>query len=225
MKIKWLGHACVLITSEEGIKIITDPYPWGWLWRGPLMKMDYPPIDEEADIVVLTHNHPDHNNIKAVRGDPEIVREVGRRIVKGIPINGVKTRHGTFRTQNIVYCLEVDGIKICHSGDIGHLLNGVQLAEIGGVDILLATFSGFPVMKPGGVAQVCLQIKPKIIIPIHYRTPNCNAFLFTKPDKVYRILKELDDNLQWLTTNEAEFTMEQLLSLKRITVQVFPPYF
>ena len=187
------------------------------------MKMVYPPIDEEADIVVVTHNHCDHNNIKAVRGHPEIVREVGRRMVKGIPINGVKTRHGTFRTQNIVYCLEVDGIKICHLGDIGHLLNDGQLGDIGGVDILLATFSGFPVMKPEGIAKVCRQLNPKIIIPVHWRTPKCDAFFFAKRDRVYKVFEEIATNIQSLETNEMEITKDSLP--QEIVIWLFPPHF
>lgn len=222
MKIKWLGHACALITSEEGIKIMTDPYPRGRLWR-LLMKMDYPPIDEEAEIIVVTHNHGDHNNIKAVQGNPEVVREVGERIVKGIPINGVKTRHGTFRTQNIIYCLEVNGIRICHLGDLGHILNETQLVEIGKVDILLATFSGFPVMKPEGIEKVCLQINPKIIIPVHWRTPKCDTFFFAKPDRVYKVFKEIATDIQWLEGNEMEITRDNLP--KETVIRVFPPYF
>ena len=223
MKIKWLGHACVFITSEGGVRIITDPYSCGWLWRGPLMKMDYPPIAEEADIVVVSHNHSDHNNIKAVRGAPEIVREVGKRTVKGVPINGVKTRHGTFRTENIIYSFEVDEISTCHLGDLGHLLNDAQLAEIGKVDILLATFSGFPVMRPEGIGEVCLQLNPKIIIPVHWRTPKCNAFFFAKPDRVYKVFEEIATDIQRLEINEMEIAKDNLP--KETVVRVFPPYF
>ena len=222
MKIKWLGHACVLVTSEKGLKIMTDPYPWGWLYRAT-MKMTYPSIDEEADIVVVTHNHGDHNNIKAVQGHPEIVREVGRRVVKGIRIKGVKTRHGTFRTQNIVFCFEVDGINMCHLGDLGHLLNEIQIAEIGEVDILLATFSGFPVMKPEGIGQVCKQLNPKIIIPVHWRTPKCNTFFFAKPHRVYKVFRDITTDIQWLEIKEIEITKD---SLPRETgIRIFPPYF
>jgi len=223
VKIKWLGHACVLVTSQKGIRIITDPYPRGWIYRGPLMRMDYPLIDEEANIILLTHNHSDHNNLAAIRGNPEVVREAGKREVDEIPIIGVRTRHGTFRTQNIVYCFEVDGIRMCHLGDLGHLLNDAQLAEIGEVDILFATFSGFPVMKPEGMAQVCLQLEPKIIIPIHWRTPKCNAFFFAKPERVYRIFSEIAADVQWMEINEAEFTKDRLP--EKTIVQIFPPFF
>ena len=187
------------------------------------MKMNYPPIDEEADMIFITHSHPDHNNVGAIGGNPKIIREVREGAYKGISFVGVKTRHGTFRTQNIIYSFEVDGIKICHLGDLGHLLSDAQLAEIGKVDILLTAFSGFPVMKPEGIGKVCLQLNPKIIIPVHWRTPKCDAFFFAKPDRVYKVFEKIATEIQRLETNEMEITKD---TLPRATViRVFPPYF
>ena len=77
MKIKWLGHASFLITTEAGVKIMTDPYETG-------MGIEYGPIQESADVVLISYQHPDHNNVKAVKGDPQTITSVGTQAAKGI---------------------------------------------------------------------------------------------------------------------------------------------
>lgn len=120
MKIKWLGHASFLVTSEEGKKIITDPYS---IAGG----ISYSPINESADIVTISHDHRDHNNDEAVAGNPQVIREEGIRKVKGIEFKGIPSYHdvarGSQRGNNIIFCFTVDGINVCHLGDLGHLLN------------------------------------------------------------------------------------------------------
>jgi len=86
MKIKWLGHASFLITSEEGIKIITDPYATG-------MGISYGDINEAADIVTVSHEHGDHNNVDAVSGSPQVVKDTGVQEVKGIQFKGIASYH------------------------------------------------------------------------------------------------------------------------------------
>ncbi len=115
MKIKWLGHASFLITSDSGIKIITDPYETGG-------GLSYGEIKESADIVTVSHDHFDHNNVAAVPGNPQVVK--GTAEVKGIEFKGISTYHdeakGGQRGKNTILCFEVDGIRVCHLGDLGH---------------------------------------------------------------------------------------------------------
>lgn len=168
MKIKWLGHASFLITSDSGIKIITDPYE-------PDERLKYGEIKESADIATVSHEHGDHNNVAAVRGNPEAVRGTAR--IKGIEFKGIPTYHddaeGKLRGNNTIICFEVDGIKVCHLGDLGHPLSGKQTAELGSVDILLIPVGGSYTIDAEVASQVCDRLKPKVIIPMHFKNDKC----------------------------------------------------
>jgi L-ascorbate metabolism protein UlaG (beta-lactamase superfamily) len=167
MLIKWLGHASFLITSGEKIKIITDPYTIG---NG----INYKPINESADIVTRSHGHGDHNNTKSIKGNPAILTEPGSRSVKGIEIKGIQVFHdeagGNKRGTNVIFCFKVDGMELCHMGDLGHQLSRQQLSEIGPVDILFIPVGGFFTIDAREATAVARSIKPKVIFPMHYKT-------------------------------------------------------
>ncbi len=171
MKIKYLGHASFLITSATGTRIITDPYQTG-------DGLGYDEIEESADIVTVSHEHTDHNNASAVRGNPEVIRGVVKRTIKGIEFNGIPTYHdeagGKSRGENTIYCFEVDGIRICHLGDLGHQLSDKQLAELGKVDVLLIPVGGFYTIDAKVASRICDKLLPKVIIPMHYKTDRCD---------------------------------------------------
>lgn len=169
MKVKWLGHASFMITSDTGTKIISDPYVTGGA-------LNYGEIKESADIVTVSHDHHDHNNVAAVRGNPTVVR--GTAEVKGIEFKGIPVYHdeagGMQRGKNTILCLEVDGIIVCHLGDLGHHLSDKQIANLGRVDILLVPVGGRFTIDAGIAGQVSASIKPKVIIPMHYKTDRCD---------------------------------------------------
>jgi L-ascorbate metabolism protein UlaG (beta-lactamase superfamily) len=106
-----------------------------------------------------------------------VVDAPGSRTVKGMEFKGVPTYHdearGKQRGENIVFCFNMDGIRICHLGDLGHELDGGQLAAIGGVDVLLCPVGGFYTMDARVAARVCGRIAPKVVIPMHYKTKKC----------------------------------------------------
>jgi len=170
MKIRWLGHSCFLVTSKGGVRIITDPYAVGG-------GINYSPIKETADIVVVSHVHGDHSNVSAVQGKPEVVRGDGTKTAKGIQFRGIASYHdnfqGTQRGPNTVFCFSVDGLKLCHLGDLGHVLSPKQVTEIGAVDILFVPVGGFYTIDALVASQVCDQLKPKVVIPMHFKTPGC----------------------------------------------------
>lgn len=165
MKIKWFGHSCFIITSENGTKILTDPY-------NDMLGYKLPEI--KADIVSTSHNHSDHNNINAVNSNFVHINETGSFSEHGIEIKGVETFHdkvsGAEKGKNIIYNFEIDGINICHCGDLGHILNSDYAEEIGNVDILLIPVGGGYTIDALDAVKVTKQLKPTIIIPIHYRT-------------------------------------------------------
>jgi L-ascorbate metabolism protein UlaG (beta-lactamase superfamily) len=140
MQIKWLGHASFLITSLDNIKIITDPYTTG---HG----LKYGTIEESADIVTVSHGHSDHNNINAVKNNPEILSKAGSLTAKGIKFTAVPVFHddvrGKQRGNDLIFCFQVDGINLCHLGDLGHQLTQEQIREISPIDILFIPVGGY----------------------------------------------------------------------------------
>ena len=208
MKIKWLGHACFLITSEAGTRIITDPY-------ATKEDLTYGEITESADIVTVSHEHGDHNNVAAVHGKPEVVR--GSTKVKGKDFNGIASYHdragGSQRGSNTIFCIEVDGIRVCHLGDLGHQLSGEQVAELGSIEILLIPVGGYFTIDARMATQVCDQLKPKVIIPMHYRTDKC-AFPIAGVDD---FLKG-KERVTRLETSERNFKSEELPTGTQIIV-------
>jgi L-ascorbate metabolism protein UlaG (beta-lactamase superfamily) len=174
MKIKWLGHASFLITSEAGVKIVTDPYTSG------SMGLNYGEIKEKADIVTVSHEHGDHNNVASVKGNPKVVKETALAEIKGIRLSGVSTFHddasGGKRGGNIIFCFVVDGMKVCHLGDLGHPLTDKQIAEIGHPDVLLVPVGGNFTIDAKVATQVCDKLAPRVVIPMHYNNERCPTF-------------------------------------------------
>ena len=168
MKIKWLGVACFLITGKQGLKIITDPY-----MTDPNIK--HTPLSEYADIVTISHEHGDHNHTADLQGNPEIIRGVGRHTAKGIDFLGIGSYHdkvsGAQRGPNTIFCFSIDGIRICHCGDLGHLLDAKTLKAIGRVDVLLCPTGGLPTIDLGEAITLWDKLKPGVIIPMHFRSP------------------------------------------------------
>ncbi len=210
MKVKWLGHACFLITSKDGVRIITDPYAVGG-------GIDYSPIEETADIVVVSHEHADHNNVSAVRGRPEVVKSSGIKTIEGIQFRGIATYHdasqGKQRGGNTIFCFSVDDIKLCHLGDLGHLLNPWQINEIGAVDILFIPVGGFYTIDATDASQICDQLTPKVILPMHFKTPQC-AYPIADVDEFLRGKK----NVKRVESREAEFELERFPNTREIVI-------
>ena len=210
MKVKWLGHASFLITSDTETNIITDPYATGG-------GLSYGEITELADIVTVSHEHADHNNVTAVRGKPEVVREIGTNRAKGIEFKGIASHHdetgGRQRGNNIIFCFEVDGIRVCHLGDLGHQFSDKQASDLGEIDILLIPVGGYYTIDAKVATQVCNQLKPKVIIPMHFKNNKC-SFPITGVDE---FLKG-KEGVQKLNASEVEFKQVELPPTTQIIV-------
>src|SRR3989304_3578688 len=114
MRIKWLGHASFLVTSDKGVRILTDPYKSG-AYNGAV---GYGPIVEEADVVTVSHGHDDHGYVEAAQGSPQIVKGSGFFQVRDVEIKGIPTYHdasqGAERGKNVIFRFIVDGLRVCH---------------------------------------------------------------------------------------------------------------
>ena len=205
MKTKWLGHACFLITSESGLKIITDPYEAGF--RGII---NYGPVRESADIVTISHQHGDHNYTGDLEGSPEIVQGAGRHLVKGIEFVGIPCYHdrvsGQERGDNTIFCFTVDNIRVCHCGDLGHPLDDSALGFLGHVDVLLIPTGGpAATLELDEAVALWEKLKPGAIIPMHFRNQKCNFPKYGVEDLV-----KLEPRAIRAGKSEAEFTADQL---------------
>lgn len=186
MLISWLGHSCFKIqdkTGTDGLTIITDPFNKEIGLKVP---------NCEADIITVSHDHKDHNNISALRGTPYIINLAGEYDVKGILVRGVESFHdekkGKERGNNIIYRMEVDGISISHLGDLGHVLDDKQLEVLVGTDILLIPIGGKFTLDAKKAVEVISQVEPRIVIPMHYNDGNVNI---PDLDSLEKFVKEM----------------------------------
>ncbi len=173
MKIKYLGHSAFALTSEGGTRIVLDPFDTG-AYDGAI---GYPPVNEIAEIVLVSHSHADHAFAEAVKGNPKVISSVGSTSVGEVKITGVGTFHddtrGSQRGRNVVFTIETDGLTLTHLGDLGHLLSEREAAEIGTPDILLVPVGGFFTIDASTAWKIVDSLKPRIVIPMHYKTECC----------------------------------------------------
>jgi len=191
MKIKWLGHSAFSITASNGTTLLTDPYRPG-AFDGAVA---YGPIRESFDVVTVSHKHADHDGIDGLSGTPTVVDAVGRTEAKGIEIEGVATFHdktgGSQRGRNTIFRIKVDGLKLCHLGDLGHIPDDAAIAKLSDIDVLLVPVGGTFTIDAAEAWQIVQKIKPKVVIPMHFKTPKLGfdlalveRFTAGKPDVV-----------------------------------------
>lgn len=163
MKVRYLGHACFEFTSNDGVKLITDPYT----------KIGYElPEGLTADILTVSHGHFDHSFTSAVHAR-SIVSEMGVRFVDGIELQGIPSFHdpklGALRGENIIYKIKMDGFTLCHMGDIGEECSGDLVEKIGNVDILFIPVGGTYTIDDHGAKRYIDALKPRVVVPMHYK--------------------------------------------------------
>jgi len=181
MEITWLGHSCFSIKGSHAT-VITDPYS---------PELGYSLGKPTAHIVTVSHQHPGHCYVQGVGGEPRLVAGPGEYEIRGVLIIGIATFHdkvgGKERGKNTVYLTEVDEISVCHLGDLGHVLTAAQVEELGNVDVLLLPVGGVSTITAPMAAEVVRQLEPKVVVPMHYKTPALNKEL----EPVDRFLKEM----------------------------------
>ena len=181
MDITWLGHSCFRIKGSQAV-VITDPFP---------PDLGYSLGKPAANIVTVSHQHPSHSYVKGIGGGPRIIKGPGEYEISGVLIIGVATFHdaegGKKQGKNTAYLMEIDGISVCHLGDLGHVLTSEQVEEIGDVDVLLLPVGGLSTIGAAMAAEVIRQLEPKAVVPMHYKTP----FISRELDPVEKFLKEM----------------------------------
>jgi L-ascorbate metabolism protein UlaG (beta-lactamase superfamily) len=205
MKVKWLGHACFLITADSGLKILTDPYEFGFRDL-----ISYGPVRESPDIVTISHQHGDHNYTGDLQGKPEVVQGAGSHRVKGIDFAGIPCYHdrvsGQERGENTIFCFTVDDIRVCHCGDLGHPLDDNTLRSVGYVDVLLIPTGGpAATLELDEAVALWKKLHPAVVIPMHFRNDKCNF-----PKYGVEELVSLIPGAARVDKSEVEFTAHQL---------------
>lgn len=166
MTITWYGQACFRLESKD-TRVLIDPFD-------KKIGLREPRINDA--IVLVTHEHYDHNNVGELEGSAFIVRGPGEYEKSGVQIVGIASFHdntqGSERGLNTVYVIKFDDITLCHLGDLGqHELTDEQVETIGGVDILFVPVGGVYTINGTEAVGIVKQIEPKIIIPMHYKVP------------------------------------------------------
>ncbi len=185
MNITWLGHSCFYIITSEGTRIITDPFDATVGYKVPQV---------EADLVTVSHSHFDHNYTQALKGNYKIINQSGKYIYKDVQVKGINTFHdnvkGEKRGHNVIFNLGVEGMNICHLGDLGHILDEQQVEEVGKVDILLVPVGGTFTINLDEAVQVVKLLNPRTVIPMHYKTEALRFNLDGVDDFLERMGKE-----------------------------------
>ena len=165
MEITWLGHSCFKIRGKQAT-IITDPFSPG---------MGYSLGKASANIVTVSQQHQDHNYSAGIAGSPKVVQRPGEYEIAGVLIIGLATYHdaskGAERGKNTVFVMETEELSICHLGDLGQPLTDSQIEEIGKVDVLMIPVGGKYTINATTAAAMVRQMEPKIVLPMHYKTP------------------------------------------------------
>lgn len=196
MKIKWYGHSAFKITTDKGARIIIDPYKSSAL-GGPIA---YGVINDEADIVLTSHDHGDHNYVNDIEGKFVHIKEAGQHEERGAIIKAIPTFHdnskGRERGTNLVFVVSAEDIVVAHLGDLGHTLDDSTLQSIGKVDVLLLPVGGRFTIDSKEATKVMNDIDPVITIPMHYKTESIGLPIeglegFIKDKKA---VKEINDS-------------------------------
>lgn len=194
LQIRWHGHSCFEITND--VTIVTDPHD------GRSIGIPTPSVT--ADIILVSHNHYDHNSVKSVeKENSKVITDERKRTVGNIQISGVPafhdTAHGERRGNMVLYKFLCDDITFCHLGDLGHGLDERTVQQIGSIDILFIPVGGNYTIDAEQAWQVIQMLKPKITIPMHYRIEGLSIpiagvepFLEKNPFKVVRVGNEID---------------------------------
>ena len=204
MRIRWYGQSAFLISAER--TVFVDPFGAmeGLAERG--MRFDYPPIEGvEADLLLVTHEHGDHNAVEVVGGSPQILRSTAGTFDSPIgEVIAVASDHdaaaGTMRGPNTIFRFALDGLRLCHFGDFGQAeLRVEQERAIGEVDVLFLPVGGGPTVGGESAAAVVRALRPRLVVPMHYRTEAVN--FLDSPDA---FIEALGARLQRIAEDELE---------------------
>jgi L-ascorbate metabolism protein UlaG (beta-lactamase superfamily) len=199
MQVEWYGQSAFRL-SGDSVSVFIDPFGdvSGLAARG--ISFDYPAIEGvEVDLLLVTHEHMDHNGVEAIGGDPVVLRSTAGKLESPVgEVVAVASEHdpeaGTARGPNTIFRFSLDGVSVCHFGDFGQsALRAEQAAALGSVDLLFLPVGGGPTIGASQAAEIARRLAPRWVVPMHYRTPRvsflepADAFLAAMDSRVERL--------------------------------------
>ncbi len=201
LRIRWHGHACFEI--DGSVTVVTDPHDG--------KSLGIPPPKVKADVVLISHDHFDHNCARIVQGsDSAVVSKPVMTVERGVRIEGIEAAHdsegGARRGKMTLFRFELDGIRLCHLGDLGHRLDEETIDRIAPVDVLFVPVGDTFTIGPETAKEVVAAIGPKVAVPMHYRVPGLGLAL--KP--VQSFIDHYEKAQVVKVGNEVDFSPEEL---------------
>lgn len=189
MRVRWFGQSAFLLSGSEG-RVFIDPFGKGMSERAKAWNSSwsYPEIEDvEADVLLVTHDHFDHNGVEAIGGDPKEIRGAGTHESPVGEIVGVNSEHddaaGTQRGPNTIFRFSLDGVTVAHFGDFGQLaLRPEQRAALGDLDVVFFPVGAGPTTPPAEGAALLRDLAPAVLVPMHYRS---NRISFLEPPEPF----------------------------------------
>jgi L-ascorbate metabolism protein UlaG (beta-lactamase superfamily) len=188
MRVEWYGQSAFRLSGDEGTVFI-DPFGdvSGLAARG--IEFDYPPISTDpVDLLLVTHEHLDHNGVEAIPASPPVLRSTAGRLESPLgEVVAVASEHdaaaGTERGPNTIFVFSLDGVRVAHFGDFGQSsLRDEQAEAIGGVDLLFVPVGAGPTIGASQAAEIAYRVGARWVVPMHYRTPRVN---FLEPAEAF----------------------------------------
>ncbi|MGN0808184.1 MAG: MBL fold metallo-hydrolase [Candidatus Coproplasma sp.] len=200
MKIKYLGHSCFLLQESTGTTVVCDPYDKSIGYEMPCVS---------ADAVTVSHHHYDHDAVANVKGNPVVLDKEQGYELEGVVINAIKSFHdnsqGEKRGENVIFKFRMDGLDVCHLGDLGEDCTPELIEAILPVNVLLIPVGGTYTIDGVTAKEYVDRIMPDIVIPMHYRTKGCNLDI----DKVDDFISEFDDSNVEIEEAEGEIELSR----------------
>lgn len=172
MQLIWYGHSCFMIKTNEGKRILIDPFDISLGYNS-----DFP----KCDLITISHNHFDHSYINKINDNTKIINTYGSFDFDFLQLKGIKSFHdncnGLKRGSNIIYIFKFDNLSLAHLGDLGHMPNISILNELSCLDLLLIPIGGNFTLNGSNAAKLCKLLMPRYVIPMHYKTPLTNIYL------------------------------------------------
>jgi len=192
MRVEWYGQSAFALDGADA-SVAIDPFgDMSALAASRGMQFDYPQIDGvDAHLLLVTHEHIDHNGVDAIGGDPAILRSTAGRLESPLgEVVAIASEHdeqaGTARGPNTIFVFDLDGLRVCHFGDFGQsALRDEQAAAIGQIDLLFIPVGGGPTIGGEQASTIVERLAPRWAVPMHYRTPRI-GFLETAEDFLAR---------------------------------------
>ncbi|MCI8475582.1 MAG: MBL fold metallo-hydrolase [Clostridia bacterium] len=210
MIIEYLGHSCFKLTESTGTSIVCDPYS---------EEVGYSMPKVRADAVTVSHGHFDHDAVANVEGNPVVIAKESSYDLPGVEITSIKSFHdecrGKKRGENVIFKFRMDGIDVCHLGDLGEACSSELIDTILPVNVLLIPVGGTYTIDAEMAKEYVDRIMPDIVIPMHYRTKDCKLDV----DKADEFLERFDSEcVEEIDGNKIELSRSDLSGETKIIV-------